>query len=73
MEEVEIVGLITKKNEMFALTTDDGKTYYLSAILPWEAVSADFNSGKFIPFLGKRVRARGLCNGSTIYKAALEE
>ncbi len=48
---------------------DNGTEYKLSAIMPWEAVSPDFDSGKFAAVLGKRVTVSGVTDGTTIWGA----
>jgi hypothetical protein len=73
LKEISVTGLVSKILENYVITTDDGREYELSAIMPWEAVSPDFGSGEFALHLGKRMTASGLTDGRTIWKASLEE
>ncbi|MFW9957570.1 MAG: hypothetical protein ACFFCT_05830 [Candidatus Odinarchaeota archaeon] len=73
MEEIIITGLLSKISDQYVITTDEGIEYILSAILPWEAVSADYGSEEFASHLGKRLTVRGLSDGSTIYRAIISE
>ncbi|RDE11607.1 MAG: hypothetical protein C4K47_09615 [Candidatus Thorarchaeota archaeon] len=71
MKDVSITGLISRIMNRYVITTDDGTQYELSAIYPWEAVSADYGSGIFAANLGKHMTAMGLTDGHTIWKANL--
>jgi len=55
------------------VTTDNGTEYELSAIMPYEAVSPDFDSGRFAEHLGRRVVVTGLSDGGTIWRASIVE
>ena len=73
MEDIAIIGFVSKRFDRIVITTEGGEIYNLSAIMPWEAVSPDFDRGQFIPFIEKRARASGKTDGSTIWGAHLEE
>ena len=73
MEEIAVTGIIRRSGRNYVIATDDGKEYHLSAILPWEAVSPDYNTHIFELNLGRRMTATGLSDGNTIYKAMLSE
>lgn len=72
-KEISVTGIISKIFNQYVVTTDDGTEYNLSAIMPYEAVSPDFDSGKFAQELGKRVIVVGLIDGDTIWKADIVE
>ncbi len=69
LREIEVVGTISMVLDRYVVTTDDGKEYGLSAIMPWTSVSADYGTEEFARHLGKRVRVTGQTDGSTIYGA----
>ena len=71
MKEISVTGLVSNILDQYVITTDDGTEYKLSAILPWEAVAADFGSGDFALHLGKRMTAIGTTDGYTIWRATL--
>ncbi len=71
LQEIEVLGLISRVLDNYIVTTDDGTEYTLSAINPWESVSPDYNSGQYADFLGHRMIARGQTDGSTIWGASL--
>jgi len=73
LEEITVVGLISKIMDRYVVTTDDGTQYTLSAIMPYESVSPDYNSASFAEHLGLRAKVSGLCDGSTIWRAYLTE
>ncbi|MHA2065747.1 MAG: hypothetical protein ACXABY_15325 [Candidatus Thorarchaeota archaeon] len=73
LKEITVTGLMSKILDYYMVTMDDGTEYKLSAIMPWEAVSADFDSGKFAVVLGKRVTVSGAFDGSTIWGAEVAE
>lgn len=73
MEEITVSGRVSEALNEYTLTTDDGIEYKLSAILPWEAVPADFDSGRFAVRLGERVTISGVIDGDTIWRAVLVE
>jgi hypothetical protein len=73
MDEITIIGTISKTASGYVVSTDDGIEYGLSAILPWEAVPTDFGSVGFEMHLGKRLKISGLTDGNTIYGARLTE
>lgn len=73
MEEISVTGIVSKILDQYVITTDEGTEYKLSAIMPWEAVEADFGSGDFALHLGKRMTATGSTDGDTIWGATLSE
>ncbi|MFW9955707.1 MAG: hypothetical protein ACFFD3_14250 [Candidatus Thorarchaeota archaeon] len=73
MDEIIVVGIISRILNEYAVTTDEGVEYKLSAILPWEAVSPEYGSEEFAMHLGKRLTVQGLSDGSTIYRASILE
>ena len=73
MDEITVVGLISKIMDRYVVTTDDGTQYTLSAIMPYESVPPDHDSHIFIERLGLRTKVSGLCDGNTIWRAYLSE
>ena len=73
MEEITVVGLISKILDRYVVTTDDGSQFTLSAIMPYESVSPDYGSHTFAKRLGLRTKVSGLCDGNTIWRAYLTE
>ncbi|MFX1543685.1 MAG: hypothetical protein ACFFCR_11835 [Promethearchaeota archaeon] len=73
LKEITVTGLMSKIFDSYTVTMDDGTEYKLSAIMPWEAVSAGFDSGKFAVVLGKRVSVSGMTDGDTIWGAEIAE
>ncbi|MHA2395787.1 MAG: hypothetical protein ACXAC0_03720 [Candidatus Thorarchaeota archaeon] len=73
MKEISVTGIVSRIVDQYVITTDDGTEYKLSAIMPWEAVVADFGSGDFALHLGKRMNATGTTDGYTIWRATLSE
>ena len=73
MEDITVSGTISENLNEYVLTTDDGIEYKLSAILPWEAVPADFASGRFALKLGEQVTISGVTDGNTIWRADFVE
>jgi hypothetical protein len=73
MKEVSVTGIVSKITDQYVITTDDGTEYKLSAIMPWEAVAADFGTGDFSLHLGKKMTATGTTDGHTIWRAVLSE
>lgn len=73
MKDVTIVGIVEERPDGFVVKTEIGTEFKLYAIRPMEAVSPDFDIGKFAAFVGKRVRASGPCDGNLIYSATVEE
>jgi len=71
MEEIIVVGLLSKILNQYVITTDEEVEYKLSAILPWEAVSADYGTEEFELHLGKHLTVKGLSDGYTIYRASV--
>jgi hypothetical protein len=71
MDEITIVGTVSKTASGYVAYTDNGTEYQLSAILPWEAVPPDFGSVGFEMHLAKRMIISGLTDGNTIYGARL--
>jgi len=73
MKEVTVTGIVSRIMDQYVITTDDGTEYKLSAIMPWEAVAADFGTGDFALHLGKKMTATGTTDGHTIWRAVLSE
>ncbi|MHA2356562.1 MAG: hypothetical protein ACXADC_15405 [Candidatus Thorarchaeota archaeon] len=73
LKDITVTGLMSKILDYYMITKDDGTDYKLSAIMPWEAVSPDFDSGKFAVVLGKRVTVSGSSDGDTIWGAKVVE
>ena len=73
MDDITVSGIISESLNEYLLTTDDGTEYKLSAILPWEAVPADFGSSGFAARLGERVTISGVTDGDTIWRADFVE
>ncbi|MHA2313528.1 MAG: hypothetical protein ACXADF_18790 [Candidatus Thorarchaeota archaeon] len=73
LKDITVTGLMSKILDYYMITKDDGTDYKLSAIMPWEAVSPDFDSGKFAVVLGKRVTVSGSSDGDTIWGAQVVE
>lgn len=73
LKEITVTGLMSKIFDYYIVTKDDGTEYKLSAIKPWEAVSPDFDSGRFAVVLGKRVTVTGMSDGDTIWNAEVVE
>ncbi|NHK31653.1 MAG: hypothetical protein FK730_09900 [Asgard group archaeon] len=69
MEEIEKIGILSKKIDKYFLTTDDGIIYTLYAILPWESVPIDFDTAKFSKFIGEKVKVIGTSSGTEIWNA----
>ncbi|NWF94847.1 MAG: hypothetical protein HXY34_01760 [Candidatus Thorarchaeota archaeon] len=72
LKEVTVTGIVRKHINRYVVWTDDRHQYTLSAIMPYAAVSPDHDSGKYAVFVGKRVRASRLLDGSTLWNAHLE-
>jgi hypothetical protein len=73
LEEISVIGQISTSLGRHSVITDDGDEYQLSAIAPWEAVAPDYDSQRFAQYVGKRVHVCGLTDGSTIWRASLDE
>ncbi|TXT54112.1 MAG: hypothetical protein BAJATHORv1_90061 [Candidatus Thorarchaeota archaeon] len=73
LEEIEVVGLVSKIRNQYVITTDEGIQYELAAIKPQEAVARDYDLGSFAHSLGKRMLVIGMTDGETIWGAKLEE
>ena len=73
MKEITVTGLVSKILNQYVITTDDGTEFQLSAILPWEAVSADYGTSEFAQNLGRKMTASGVTDGQTIWKSSLTE
>ncbi len=71
LEDIEVRGLISKVLNRYVVITEEGGEYELSAIMPWEAVSPDFDSGRFAKELGHTMIVSGKSDGSTIWGARL--
>ena len=71
MDEITVTGSISKQRSNYVISTDTGEDYYLSAILPWEAVSADYGTHEYESHIGHQVTVVGLTDGHTIYGARL--
>ncbi|MCK5238709.1 MAG: hypothetical protein KAR33_04120 [Candidatus Thorarchaeota archaeon] len=73
LKDIEVTGLISKVLNRYVVITKEGVEYELSAIMPWEAVSPDFDSGQFAKELGHTMIASGKTDGSTIWGATLSK
>ena len=73
MKNITIVGILEERPNGFIVKTELGTEFKLYAIRPMEAVSPDFDIGKYAAFVGKKVRASGMCDGNEIYSATVEE
>lgn len=73
MKEITIIGKVEKRNNEYIVITEDNIEYKLYAIKPMEAVSPDFDIGKFAQFVGKKVRASGISDENAVWDAYLEE
>ncbi|MHA2372672.1 MAG: hypothetical protein ACXAEB_06635 [Candidatus Thorarchaeota archaeon] len=73
MKEITVTGLVSKILNQYVITTDDGTEFQLSAIMPWESVSADYGTDEFAQNLGRKMTASGVTDGQTIWKASLTE
>ncbi|MHA1906859.1 MAG: hypothetical protein ACW98Y_06170 [Candidatus Thorarchaeota archaeon] len=71
LKDIEITGLISKVLNRYVVITKEGVEYELSAIMPWEAVSPDFDSGQYAQQLGRTMVVSGKTDGSTIWGATL--
>lgn len=71
LKDISVTGIITKIHDAYVITTDGGIQYKLSAIMPYEAVSPDFDSGRFALGLGRRVTIVGVTDGDTIWGASI--
>jgi len=72
-EKQEIVGMVVEKMNWFYVVEESGEEYKLYAIRPQEAVSPDFDIGKFAKFVGKEVIATGQIEQGAIWDAQLVE
>ena len=74
MEDKTIIGKVVKKmNNYVVVEEETGKEYKLYAIKPMEAVSPDFDIGKFEKFVDKKVEASGMFENGSIWDAYLVE
>ena len=73
MEDIVVSGIVTRRQDNYVITTDDGTEYILSAIMPWEAVPPDFGSGDYALHVGKRMIATGSTDGQIIWRAVLTD
>lgn len=73
MEEKEILGIVTKKLNQFVLTDEKGDEYKLFAINPWESVPLDFDTAKFIHYIGKKVKVIGILSEKEIWCAIIHQ
>ena len=71
MDEKEIMGTLTKKLNQFILTDDKGVEYKLYAINPWESVPIDFDTAKFLEYIGKKVKVIGTVSENEIWNALI--
>ena len=71
LKDISVEGLISRIHDEYVITTDNGIQYRLSAIMPYEAVSPDFDSGRFALALGKRVTVVGVTDGDAIWRARI--
>ncbi|MHA1124986.1 MAG: hypothetical protein ACTSO7_13140 [Candidatus Heimdallarchaeota archaeon] len=70
----KVVGIVVEKmNYYYVVEEKSGEEYKLYAIRPMEAVSPDFDIGKFAKFVGKEVIARGEIEQGAIWNAHLVE
>ena len=69
----KVIGKCVEKMNWFYVVTEEGEEYKLYAIQPQQAVSPDFDIGKFAKFVGKDVIARGQIEGGEIWNAYLVE
>lgn len=69
----EVIGMVVEKMNWFYVVEESGEEYKLYAIQPQEAVSPDFNIGKFAKFVGKEVTATGQIEQEAIWGAHLVE
>ncbi|NHJ14118.1 MAG: hypothetical protein EAX95_10610 [Candidatus Thorarchaeota archaeon] len=69
LNDITVSGIVSRIYGQYVITADDGTEYRLSAIMPYEAMSTDFDSGRFALVLGKRVTASGVTDGATIWRA----
>ncbi|MCF2142971.1 MAG: hypothetical protein K9W42_04660 [Candidatus Heimdallarchaeota archaeon] len=72
MKEDVLLGTISYEQNEYFLTTKKGKKYKLYAIEPWESVPPDFDSGKFAPYVGKKVRVFGRVMDGEIWNAMVQ-
>ncbi len=72
LEEVVVTGTLTTSADQFLLHSNNGKVYRISAIKLYAAVSPEYGSEKYRPFVGLRVRVHGLSDGTTIWNASVE-
>ena len=73
MKNTTIVGIVEERSDGYYVKTEIGTAFKLFAIRPMEAVSPDTDTAKYAAFVGKKVRASGPCDGSSIYSATLEQ
>ncbi|MHA2423241.1 MAG: hypothetical protein ACXAEF_00505 [Candidatus Thorarchaeota archaeon] len=73
LQDIEVTGLISKVLNRYVVITREGAEYELSAIMPWEAVSPDFDSGQYAVELGRTMVVSGKTDGSTIWGATLRK
>jgi hypothetical protein len=73
LQDIEVTGLISRVLNRYVVITPDGTEYELSAIMPWEAVSPDFDSGQYAQELGHTMIVSGKTDGSTIWGAKLRK
>ncbi|NHJ03551.1 MAG: hypothetical protein EAX90_01920 [Candidatus Heimdallarchaeota archaeon] len=73
MEEKEILGILSKKLNQFILTDENGKEYKIYAINPWESVPPDFDTAKFVEFIGEKVKVSGNLSNEEIWNAFIHK
>ncbi|NHI84045.1 MAG: hypothetical protein EAX81_07065 [Candidatus Thorarchaeota archaeon] len=56
LKNICAVGVISKIPDEYVITTEDGTRYRLSAIMPYEAVSPDFDRGGLLRHLAEEQR-----------------
>jgi hypothetical protein len=69
----KVIGTVVEKMNWFYVVEKSGEEYKLYAIKPQEAVSPDYNIGKFAKYVGKEVIVRGQINSGEIWDAHLVE
>ena len=69
----EVIGMVEEKMNKYYMVDKSGEEYELFAIRPMEAVSPDFDIGKFAKFVGKEVIATGQIESGAIWNAHLVE
>lgn len=71
LQEIDVTGTVSLVSNRYVIDTSEGKRYRLAAIMPYQAVSVDYGTGVFADYVGKLVRAVGVTDGGTIWRATL--